>query len=151
MAPTGCHTGTLQTRVHQQTSTTGPYTNTRPLLGHVHPHQITTGRCTPTDAAALLARQQQCLLQPVSWSPVSEGFVGDQWLSITLTLCHILHSISHWPVLVYYFTSTTGRCTPTNQHHRPVYTHTRAGLMSHTAFRQSLACVSLLFHPHLSN
>jgi hypothetical protein len=36
-------------------------------------------------------------------SPVSEGFVGDPWLSITLTLCHILHSVSHWPVLVYYF------------------------------------------------
>jgi hypothetical protein len=36
-----------------------------------------------------------------SWSPVSEGFVGDPWLSITLTLCHILHSVSHWPVLVY--------------------------------------------------
>jgi hypothetical protein len=29
--------------------------------------------------------------------------VGDPWLSITLTLCHILHSVSHWPVLVYYF------------------------------------------------
>jgi hypothetical protein len=38
-----------------------------------------------------------------NWSPVSEGFVGDPWLSITLTLCHILHSVSHWPVLVYYF------------------------------------------------
>jgi hypothetical protein len=37
-----------------------------------------------------------------SWSPVSEGFVGDPWLSITLTLCHILHSVSHWPVLVYF-------------------------------------------------
>jgi hypothetical protein len=24
------------------------------------------------------------------------------WLSIALTLCHILHSVSHWPVLVYY-------------------------------------------------
>jgi hypothetical protein len=54
------------------------------------------------DAAALLARQQQCLLQPDSWSPVSEGFVGDPWLSITLILCHILHSISHWPVLEYF-------------------------------------------------
>jgi hypothetical protein len=41
------------------------------------------------------------ILQPDSWSPVSEGFVGDPWLSITLTLCHILHSVSHWPVLVY--------------------------------------------------
>jgi hypothetical protein len=50
----------------------------------------------------LLARQQQCLLQADSWSPVSEGFVGDPWLSITLTLCHILHSVSHWPVLVYF-------------------------------------------------
>jgi hypothetical protein len=50
---------------------------------------------------ALLARQQQGLLQPDSLSPVSEGFVGDPWLSIMLTLCHILHSISHWPVLVY--------------------------------------------------
>jgi hypothetical protein len=29
--------------------------------------------------------------------------VGDPWLYITLTLCHILHSVSHWPVLVYYF------------------------------------------------
>jgi hypothetical protein len=28
--------------------------------------------------------------------------VGDPWLSITLTLCHILHSVSHWPVLVYF-------------------------------------------------
>jgi hypothetical protein len=39
-------------------------------------------------------------------SPMSEGFVGDPWLSITLSLCHILHSVSHWPVLVYYFNST---------------------------------------------
>jgi hypothetical protein len=31
-------------------------------------------------------------------SPVSEGFVGDPWLFIMLTLCHILHSVSHWPV-----------------------------------------------------
>jgi hypothetical protein len=30
------------------------------------------------------------------------GFVGDPWLSIMLTLCHILHSISHLPVLVYF-------------------------------------------------
>jgi hypothetical protein len=30
------------------------------------------------------------------------GFVEDPWLSITLTLCHILHSVSHWPVLVYF-------------------------------------------------
>jgi hypothetical protein len=29
--------------------------------------------------------------------------VGDPWLSITLNLCHILHSVSHWPVLVYCF------------------------------------------------
>jgi hypothetical protein len=28
--------------------------------------------------------------------------VGDPWLSITLTLCHILLSVSHWPVLVYF-------------------------------------------------
>jgi hypothetical protein len=28
--------------------------------------------------------------------------VGDPWLSIALTLCHILHSVSHWPVLVYF-------------------------------------------------
>jgi hypothetical protein len=40
-----------------------------------------------------------------SLSPVSEGFVGDPWLSITLTLCHILHSVSHWPVLVYFIIS----------------------------------------------
>jgi hypothetical protein len=32
--------------------------------------------------------------------------VGDPWLSITLTLCHILHFVSHWPVLVYYFNCT---------------------------------------------
>jgi hypothetical protein len=32
---------------------------------------------------------------------LSEGFAGDPWLSIMLTLCHILHSVSHWPVLVY--------------------------------------------------
>jgi hypothetical protein len=30
-----------------------------------------------------------------SWSPVSEGFVGDPWLSIVLTVCHILHPVSH--------------------------------------------------------
>jgi hypothetical protein len=54
------------------------------------------------DAAASLARQQQCLLQPESWSPVNEGFVGDPWLSIMLMLCHILHSISQWPVLKYF-------------------------------------------------
>jgi hypothetical protein len=29
--------------------------------------------------------------------------VGDPWLFFTLTFCHILHSVSHWPVLVYYF------------------------------------------------
>jgi hypothetical protein len=28
--------------------------------------------------------------------------VGDPWLSIMLTLCHILYSVSHWPVLVYF-------------------------------------------------
>jgi hypothetical protein len=28
--------------------------------------------------------------------------MGDPWLSITLTLCHILHSVSHSPVLVYF-------------------------------------------------
>jgi hypothetical protein len=38
-------------------------------------------------------------------SPVSEGFVGDPWLSIMLTICHILHSVSHWPVLVYFIIS----------------------------------------------
>jgi hypothetical protein len=32
-------------------------------------------------------------------------FVGDPWLSITLTLCHILHSVSHWPVSVYFINS----------------------------------------------
>jgi hypothetical protein len=37
---------------------------------------------------------------------VSEGFVGDPWLSILLTLCHILHSVSHWPVLVYFISMT---------------------------------------------
>jgi hypothetical protein len=31
--------------------------------------------------------------------PVSKGFVGDCWFSITLTLCHKLHIISRWPVL----------------------------------------------------
>jgi hypothetical protein len=30
------------------------------------------------------------------------GVCGDPWLSITLNLCHILHSVSHWPVLVYF-------------------------------------------------
>jgi hypothetical protein len=55
-----------------------------------------------TECRAQATSQQQCLLQPDSWSPVSEGFVGDPWLSITLTLCHILHSVSHWPVLVYF-------------------------------------------------
>jgi hypothetical protein len=44
----------------------------------------------------------QCLLQPDSWSPVSEGFVGDPWLFTTLTSCRILHFVSHWPVLVYF-------------------------------------------------
>jgi hypothetical protein len=55
-------------------------------------------------AYALLQSLQHyiSLLQPDSWSTVSEGFVGDPWLSITLTLCHILHSVSHWPVLVYF-------------------------------------------------
>jgi hypothetical protein len=47
-------------------------------------------------------------LQPDSWSPVSEGFVGDPWLSIMLKL----------------------------------------RLMSHTAFRQSLACVEI-FYQHI--
>jgi hypothetical protein len=32
--------------------------------------------------------------------------VGDPWLSIMLTLCHILHSVSHWPVLVYFIKIT---------------------------------------------
>jgi hypothetical protein len=27
------------------------------------------------------------------------GFVGDPWLFIILTLCHILHFVSHWLVL----------------------------------------------------
>jgi hypothetical protein len=44
----------------------------------------------------------QCLPQPDSWSPVSEGFVGDPWLSILLTLCYTLHSVSHWPVFIYF-------------------------------------------------
>jgi hypothetical protein len=30
---------------------------------------------------------------------LSEGFVGDPWLSITSTLCHILHYASRWFVL----------------------------------------------------
>jgi hypothetical protein len=34
--------------------------------------------------------------------------VGDPWLSIMLTLCQILHSVSHWPVLVYLINT---RCT----------------------------------------
>jgi hypothetical protein len=34
-----------------------------------------------------------------SLSTVSEGFVADPWLSITSTLCHILHLVSHWLVL----------------------------------------------------
>jgi hypothetical protein len=81
----------------------------KPITSSLHLHVAHMHYCShysvrsPYHAAALLARQQQCLLQPVSWSPVSEGFVGDPWLSITLTLCHILHSVSHWPVLVYYF------------------------------------------------
>jgi hypothetical protein len=36
-----------------------------------------------------------------SLSPVSEGFVGDPWLSVLLTLCHMLHSGSHRLVLDY--------------------------------------------------
>jgi hypothetical protein len=42
-------------------------------------------------------------------TPVSEGFVEDPWLSIMLTLCHILHSVSHWPVLVYFINSLAAR------------------------------------------
>jgi hypothetical protein len=48
------------------------------------------------------------VLQPDSWSPVSEGFVGDPCLSIVLTLCHILHFVSNWPVLVYFINSRNG-------------------------------------------
>jgi hypothetical protein len=33
---------------------------------------------------------------------VSEGFVGDLRHSIMLTICHMLHSVSHWPVLLYF-------------------------------------------------
>jgi hypothetical protein len=33
--------------------------------------------------------------------------VGDPWLSIMLTLCHILHSVSHWPVLVYFINTNS--------------------------------------------
>jgi hypothetical protein len=43
--------------------------------------------------------EQQRLPQPDSLVPVSEGFVGDPWLFIILTLCHILHFVSHWLVL----------------------------------------------------
>jgi hypothetical protein len=35
-------------------------------------------------------------------SPVSEGFVGDPWLSVVLTLGHILHYVSHWLAFVYF-------------------------------------------------
>jgi hypothetical protein len=31
--------------------------------------------------------------------------VVDPWLSIMLTLCHILHSVSHWPVSEYLLNS----------------------------------------------
>jgi hypothetical protein len=33
--------------------------------------------------------------------------VGNPWLSIMLTLCHILHSVSHMPVLVYFLNKQT--------------------------------------------
>jgi hypothetical protein len=36
-----------------------------------------------------------------TWSPVSEGFVGDPWLSIMLTLSHTTFRQS-WPVLVHF-------------------------------------------------
>jgi hypothetical protein len=53
-------------------------------------------------------RQQQCLPQPDSLSPVSEGFVGDPWLFIMLTLCHILHFVSHWLVLSLSISTVSG-------------------------------------------
>jgi hypothetical protein len=37
--------------------------------------------------------------QPDSLSLASEEFLGDPWLSITSTLCNILHCVSHWLVL----------------------------------------------------
>jgi hypothetical protein len=71
------------------------------------------------DKTTEASSKQQCLLQPDSWSPVGEGFVGDPWLSITLTLCHILHSVSHWPVLVYFIKTTEAlRQTAPNGHPR---------------------------------
>jgi hypothetical protein len=30
------------------------------------------------------------------------GVCGDSWHSIITTLCHILHSVSHWPIVVYF-------------------------------------------------
>jgi hypothetical protein len=45
--------------------------------------------------------------------------VGDPWLYITLTLCHILHSVSHWPVLVYCFNNKNN-----------IYTHTHERLIA---------------------
>jgi hypothetical protein len=38
-------------------------------------------------------------LQMDSLSPVSEGFVGDPWLSITTTFCHVSLYASDWFVL----------------------------------------------------
>jgi hypothetical protein len=34
-----------------------------------------------------------------SFPPVSEGFAGDPWLSIMLTLCQTNHFVSLWLVL----------------------------------------------------
>jgi hypothetical protein len=38
------------------------------------------------------------------------GVCGDPWLSIMLTLCHILHSVSHWPVLGYFINHAQELC-----------------------------------------
>jgi hypothetical protein len=70
----------------------------------VHATACCKGESDETD---LLSRQQHWIWYYIasswpscdSFSPVSEGFVGDPWLSILSRFCHIVRVVSHWLVL----------------------------------------------------
>jgi hypothetical protein len=58
--------------------------------------------CTCVGCMHRLQLAQWANLQAMLFTTKTSGFVGDPWLSIMLTLCHILHSVNHRLVLVYF-------------------------------------------------
>jgi hypothetical protein len=75
--------------------------------------QLYTG--APSLASHMRHLHLRSAMAPSYGQSPAEHQLGDPWLSIVLTLCHILHSISHWPVLLYFINTSCTCCCITQR------------------------------------